>query len=178
MNMFFSRILFFVLTLTLSASAFVPCQTFTQQRSYDISLALVKPTIQDMPTSSNVLESLKRVSGVSTVVGVSTILYPLVALAGTCIRIQVDFSFRKTEPCLSKSSNSIFSFLQAETQGENYEYGAVNAPIAIPLVGGLLAILTALIPVFFKGGEQAFEEIKERDSETFGKNNSVLNKKK
>jgi len=67
---------------------------------------------------------------------------------------------------------------KAETQGENYEYGAVNAPIAIPLVGGLLAILTALLPVLFKGGEQAFEEIKERDSETFGKSNNLLNRKK
>uniref|UniRef100_A0A7S4M8Q1 Uncharacterized protein n=1 Tax=Odontella aurita TaxID=265563 RepID=A0A7S4M8Q1_9STRA len=52
---------------------------------------------------------------------------------------------------------------------DDYEYGAVDAPIAIPVVGGILAILTALLPVFLKGGEEAFEEMKEQDKDNWGR---------
>ena len=61
---------------------------------------------------------------------------------------------------------------------EDYEYGAVDAPIAVPLIGGVLAIGTALLPVAMKGGEEAFEEMKDRDSDTFGKRNDILSKRK
>lgn len=63
---------------------------------------------------------------------------------------------------------------------EDYEYGAVDAPIGIAVAGGILAIATAFLPVLLKGGEEAFEEMKERDSDSFGaKNNQdVLNSKK
>ena len=64
-------------------------------------------------------------------------------------------------------------------QDDNYEYGAVDAPIGIAVGGGILAILTALLPVALKGGEEAFEEIKDRDVDTFGKRNTdLLTKKK
>lgn len=43
---------------------------------------------------------------------------------------------------------------------DNYEYGAVSAPPFVPIVGGLLAILTALLPIALRGGEEAFEEMK------------------
>jgi hypothetical protein len=62
---------------------------------------------------------------------------------------------------------------------DDYEYGAVDAPIGIAVGGGLLAILTALLPIALRGGEEAFEEIKDRDSTTFGKgNNDILKGKK
>lgn len=62
---------------------------------------------------------------------------------------------------------------------DDYEYGAVNAPIGIAWVVGVLAILTALLPVFLRSGEEAFEEIRNRDEGTFGKsNNDVLKRKK
>jgi hypothetical protein len=61
---------------------------------------------------------------------------------------------------------------------DNYEYGAVDAPIGIAIGGGLLAILTALLPIALKGGEEAFEEIKDRDVDTFGKRNDLLTGKK
>jgi len=59
---------------------------------------------------------------------------------------------------------------------ENYEYGAVDAPIGLAVGGGILAILTALLPILLRGGEEAFEEMKDRDSDTFGKsgNKDVL----
>jgi hypothetical protein len=65
---------------------------------------------------------------------------------------------------------------------EDYEYGAVDAPIGIAVGGGVLAILTALLPVVMKGGEEAFEEMKDQSSDSFGKkdNKDVLsaNRKK
>ena len=68
--------------------------------------------------------------------------------------------------------------LAAEAE-ENYEYGAVDAPIGLAIGGGILAILTALLPIALKGGEEAFEEIKDRDQSSFGKQNKdVLQKKK
>lgn len=42
---------------------------------------------------------------------------------------------------------------------EDYEYGAVDAPIAIPIIGGILAIGTALLPIALRPGEEAFEEV-------------------
>ena len=54
-------------------------------------------------------------------------------------------------------------------ESEEYEYGAVDAPIGIAVGGGLLAILTALLPVVMSGGEEAFDEMKDRDSEKWGK---------
>ena len=63
---------------------------------------------------------------------------------------------------------------------ENYEYGAVDAPIGLAVGGGILAILTALLPILLRGGEEAFEEMKDRDSDTFGKsdNKDVLKGRK
>jgi hypothetical protein len=63
---------------------------------------------------------------------------------------------------------------------DDYEYGAVDAPIGIAVGGGVLAILTALLPVVMKGGEEAFEEIKDQSADSFGKkdNANVLNQKK
>mmetsp|Transcript_2117 Transcript_2117/g.4613 ORF Transcript_2117/g.4613 Transcript_2117/m.4613 type:complete len:133 (-) Transcript_2117:95-493(-) len=63
---------------------------------------------------------------------------------------------------------------------DDYEYGAVDAPPLVPIIGGVLAIATALLPIALRPGEEAFEEIRERESETFGSkdNKSVLNKRK
>jgi hypothetical protein len=66
----------------------------------------------------------------------------------------------------------------AETATDDYEYGAVNAPIGIAWAVGVLAILTALLPLALRGGEEAFEEIKERDKETFNKSPDSLKKRK
>ena len=51
---------------------------------------------------------------------------------------------------------------------DEYEYGAVNAPIGIAWAGGVLVILTALLPLALQGGEEAFEEMKERDAGKWG----------
>ena len=62
---------------------------------------------------------------------------------------------------------------------DDYEYGAVNAPIGLAWGVGVLAILTALLPVLLKGGEEAFEEMKERDSDKWGSGTAdPLGKKK
>ena len=43
---------------------------------------------------------------------------------------------------------------------DDYEYGAVDAPPLVPIIGGVLAIGTALLPVLLKPGEEAFEEVR------------------
>mmetsp|Transcript_8412 Transcript_8412/g.12279 ORF Transcript_8412/g.12279 Transcript_8412/m.12279 type:complete len:168 (+) Transcript_8412:49-552(+) len=68
---------------------------------------------------------------------------------------------------------SPLAVLAAEAEAE-YEYGSVNAPPLIPIVGGILAIGTALLPVLLRGGEDAFNEIKERDD--FGKSKDALDR--
>lgn len=62
----------------------------------------------------------------------------------------------------------------AAEQPDDYEYGAVNAPIGLAWGVGVLAILTALLPIALRGGEDAFNEMKERDADSFGKNRDVL----
>jgi hypothetical protein len=66
----------------------------------------------------------------------------------------------------------------AENAPDDYEYGAVNAPggLTIAWVGGILAILSALLPVVLKGGEEEFEKMKERDD--FGNANDALKKRR
>jgi hypothetical protein len=62
---------------------------------------------------------------------------------------------------------------------EEYEYGAVDAPIGLAWAAGILAILTAAIPVLLRPGEEAFEQMRERDSDSFGsKSGSTLDKRK
>lgn len=62
---------------------------------------------------------------------------------------------------------------------DDYEYGAVDAPIGIAVGLGIVAILTAAVPVFMQGGEEAFNEMKERDSGNWGSGQTdALSKKK
>lgn len=72
------------------------------------------------------------------------------------------------------------ALVQAAAEVDDYEYGSVDAPIGLAIGGGILAIATALLPIALKGGEEAFEEIRERDSTTFGakSNKDVLKKRK
>ncbi|KAL7571419.1 hypothetical protein ACA910_019179 [Epithemia clementina (nom. ined.)] len=67
----------------------------------------------------------------------------------------------------------------AEVVDDDYEYGKVDAPIGIAVAGGLLAILTAAVPVLLRPGEEALEEMRENEGYTFGKDNKdALNRKK
>jgi hypothetical protein len=62
---------------------------------------------------------------------------------------------------------------------DDYEYGAVNAPIGIAWAGGVLAVLTALLPLALRGGEDAFNEMKERDAGKWGTGSTdALNRRK
>lgn len=61
--------------------------------------------------------------------------------------------------------------LMALAEEEDYEYGAVNAPIGLAWGVGVLAILTALLPLALRGGEDAFNEMKDKDSGTWGTGN-------
>ena len=54
----------------------------------------------------------------------------------------------------------------------DYEYGAVDAPIGVAWGAGIVVILTAAVPVFMQGGEEAFNEMKELDSDKWGSGNS------
>mmetsp|Transcript_17636 Transcript_17636/g.38531 ORF Transcript_17636/g.38531 Transcript_17636/m.38531 type:complete len:131 (+) Transcript_17636:147-539(+) len=62
---------------------------------------------------------------------------------------------------------------------DDYEYGAVSAPISVAWVGGLFAVGTALLPLALQGGEEAFEEMKEQDAGKFGTgDSSALDRKR
>lgn len=61
---------------------------------------------------------------------------------------------------------------------DTYEYGAVDAPIGLAWGVGVLAILTAAVPVFLKGGEEALEEMREREGNSFGKGGVDLGRRK
>eukprot|EP00978_Attheya_sp_CCMP212_P015279 scaffold39385_cov46-Attheya_sp.AAC.1 len=67
--------------------------------------------------------------------------------------------------------------LAEEAEGD-YEYGAVDAPIGLAWAGGVVLILTALLPIAMQGGEEAFDEMKERDSTNWGKKDQDTLKKK
>jgi hypothetical protein len=96
-------------------------------------------------------------------------------------------AFQPTAMAMIAANKVIFSAVPVTTlpllltlaeAADDYEYGAVDAPIGIAWAGGILAILTATLPLFLKSGEKAFEEIKDRDADTFGKRNDILKKKK
>lgn len=57
-------------------------------------------------------------------------------------------------------------------EADDYEYGAVNAPIGLAWGVGVLVIATALVPLALKGGEEAFEEMRQKDASTWGTGNS------
>ena len=65
---------------------------------------------------------------------------------------------------------AVFAAEQA-AENEDYVYGAVNAPggIGLAAVLGVLAILTAAVPVVLAPGEDAFNEMKDRDEKKWGK---------
>lgn len=62
---------------------------------------------------------------------------------------------------------TLASPLAALAEDDEYVYGAVNAPGGIGLAVGLgvVAILTAAVPVVLAPGEDAFNEMKERDAD-------------
>ena len=60
----------------------------------------------------------------------------------------------------------------AEEVGDDYEYGAVSAPISVAWIGGIFAVGTALLPIALSGGEDAFNEMKEADKGKFGTGDS------
>lgn len=69
--------------------------------------------------------------------------------------------------------------MNIEELADDYEYGAVSAPIGLAWGVGLLAVLTALLPLALQGGEEAFEEMRGQEEGTWGgKNSDRLNKRK
>jgi hypothetical protein len=52
---------------------------------------------------------------------------------------------------------------------DDYEYGAVNAPIGVAWAVGVLAVATALLPLALQGGEEEFNKMKEKDADQWGK---------
>ena len=69
--------------------------------------------------------------------------------------------------------------LAAVAESDDYEYGAVDAPIGIAWAAGVLAVGTALLPLALQGGEDAFNEMREKDADVWGtgKTNNKLKKR-
>lgn len=90
------------------------------------------------PTATTPRPLLEKLTQVTTTVAVAVVTSPLVALAEEAVN------------------------------GDEYEYGAVNAPIGVAWAVGCLAILTALLPIALQGGEEAFEEMRKEDEGVWG----------
>ena len=76
-------------------------------------------------------------------------------------------------------ATAAYPLIALAEEADEYEYGAVSAPIGIAWAAGVGVIATALLPVLLRGGEEAFEEMKERDSEAWGSGRSdALNRRK
>mmetsp|Transcript_9240 Transcript_9240/g.11657 ORF Transcript_9240/g.11657 Transcript_9240/m.11657 type:complete len:146 (+) Transcript_9240:62-499(+) len=84
-------------------------------------------------------------------------------------------------PKIAAASAAVFALHPLSALAEevdDYQYGAVNAPIGLAWGAGVLAILTALVPVLLKGGEEAFEEMREQEADTWGSGNRDKLKRK
>ncbi|KAL3762167.1 hypothetical protein ACHAWU_000631 [Discostella pseudostelligera] len=68
-------------------------------------------------------------------------------------------------------STSPLAAIAEQAADDEYVYGAVNAPggIGLAAVLGVLAILTAAVPVILAPGEDAFNEMKKKDENKWGK---------
>mmetsp|Transcript_10335 Transcript_10335/g.21260 ORF Transcript_10335/g.21260 Transcript_10335/m.21260 type:complete len:127 (-) Transcript_10335:103-483(-) len=69
-------------------------------------------------------------------------------------------------------------FIAIAEEVDNYEYGAVDAPIGIAWGVGVLAILTSLLPLALKGGEEALDDMRENEGYSFGKGRDMLGSKR
>mmetsp|Transcript_18605 Transcript_18605/g.44119 ORF Transcript_18605/g.44119 Transcript_18605/m.44119 type:complete len:141 (+) Transcript_18605:83-505(+) len=68
--------------------------------------------------------------------------------------------------------------LAAVAESDDYEYGAVDAPIGIAWAAGAFAILTAAVPVFLQSGEKALEQQRIDEKGSFGTSKDILKKRR
>ena len=63
-------------------------------------------------------------------------------------------------------------------ESDDYEYGAVDAPIGIAWAAGVFAIITAAVPVLLQSGEKALEQQRIDEGGSFGKSEDILRKRR
>lgn len=68
--------------------------------------------------------------------------------------------------------------LAAVAESDDYEYGAVDAPIGIAWAAGVFAILTAAVPVLLQSGEKALEQQRIDEGGSFGTSEDILKKRR
>lgn len=68
--------------------------------------------------------------------------------------------------------------LAAVAESDDYEYGAVDAPIGIAWAAGVFAIITAAVPVLLQSGEKALEQQRIDEGGSFGKSEDILKKRR
>ncbi|KAL9180773.1 hypothetical protein ACHAXT_011226 [Thalassiosira profunda] len=115
------------------------------------------------------IASLLAASSASAFVAPGPSAAPKSALAATSSDLE-RFTNTATVAAATVATTLVTSPLAALAAEDDYEYGAVNAPGGIGLAAGLgvLAILTAAVPVILAPGEDAFNEMKERDEGKWG----------
>lgn len=95
--------------------------------------------------------------------------------ATTQLSANTNVNFEKITNAATVAAASViatpFAALAAENADDDYVYGAVAAPGGLGLAAGLgvLAILTAAVPVLLAPGEDAFNEMKDRDASKWRK---------
>eukprot|EP00559_Dactyliosolen_fragilissimus_P006379 CAMPEP_0184855150 /NCGR_PEP_ID=MMETSP0580-20130426/464_1 /TAXON_ID=1118495 /ORGANISM="Dactyliosolen fragilissimus" /LENGTH=147 /DNA_ID=CAMNT_0027349591 /DNA_START=64 /DNA_END=507 /DNA_ORIENTATION=- len=143
-------------------------------------LPLVFLTLISFTNGFNIQNKLNNFNGIK--ISVEESFDPLNVQVGLDSKITLSDKKSLRNVVSSVASSAVLSFpfaaIAEEYAPDDYEYGAVDAPIGLAWGAGLLAVLTALLPLALQGGEEAFEEMRQNDADSFGKNKDVLNKRK
>ena len=102
----------------------------------------------------------------------SAFVAPARPAAHTALQATSSNNFEKlSNAAIVAAATLAASPLVAFAAEDDYEYGAVNAPGGLGLAAGLgvVAILTAAVPVILAPGEDAFNEMKEKDKDKWRK---------
>jgi hypothetical protein len=138
------------------------CDAFVSMSSHGPSS---RPTVNAFISTPRTMMQQTTTSNCDKIPKERTGLLPLKAVALTSL-VSGAMSVLLSQPLVSWAAEV--------TPEADYEYGAVNAPPIIPIVGGVLAIGTALLPILLRSGEEAFNEIRDRDD--FGKARDALDR--
>jgi hypothetical protein len=156
-------LLLLLLLLSLSAEAFQGC-------------GVVRTTAKASSSSSSSPLFLNNKASEATKEGMDGLTYPA-RVAPIQRALATSAAWMTAAVVIPAASAWAAAAASSSSEADEYVYGSVDAPVGLAVGAGILAIATAALPVLLRGGEEAFEEIRERDEGTFGspdKNKDVL----
>jgi hypothetical protein len=160
-----------------------PCgEDFSERQSQLAKVVTRQLNISTAVQTTHFIDMIRRAFLVCLLATAVVAFVPKVISPARVLPLQAS-PFDNMEPKIAAASAFVMANIPAIVLAvveveDDYEYGKVDAPIGLAVGAGILAILTALLPIALQGGEKAFEEIRERDENTFGKKNTDVLKKK